>query len=359
MTHPPFGKTYLVGGSVRDTLLGLAVNDKDWVVVGASVEQMLQAGYLQVGKDFPVFLHPHTKDEYALARTERKSGRGYSGFTVYAAPDVTLEQDLARRDLTINAMAQDVASGEIIDPFHGQRDLKAKVLRHVGAAFAEDPLRVLRLARFAARYGDFKIAPETMMLARTLADELPALPAERVWQEIARGLMESSPQKMLDALIACDAWPCVFPEIPPAKLEANFSILLTNLSLPERYAALAAFATADALHERLKVPAECADLARLVVRLRDRVRAFARASIENKLNTLMDGDALRRPERLRSAVRVVEVLERRQSEFTPAVEKGIAALGRVDAGALAKTVPAPQMPLALERARIAELSREF
>jgi tRNA nucleotidyltransferase (CCA-adding enzyme) len=189
---------YRVGGAVRDALLGLPVRDQDWVVVGATPEELMLQGYLPVGKDFPVFLHPQTREEYALARTERKTARGYRGFAVHAAPDVTLEQDLARRDLTINAIAQAAeATGTdgLIDPHHGQRDLQARVLRHVGEAFREDPVRILRLARFAARFADFSVAPETMSLMRHMvADgEVDALVAERVWQELARGLMESQP----------------------------------------------------------------------------------------------------------------------------------------------------------------------
>src|SRR5499426_623012 len=177
-------KIYQVGGAVRDELLGRAVKDRDYVVVGATPEEMERLGFKPVGKDFPVFLHPRTHAEHALARTERKSARGYKGFTVYAAPDVTLEDDLARRDLTINAIAKDEATGALIDPFNGAADLKAGVLRHVGPAFAEDPVRILRVARFAARFG-FRIAPETLELMRKMVDsgEADALVAERVWQE--------------------------------------------------------------------------------------------------------------------------------------------------------------------------------
>ncbi|MFO1228510.1 MAG: multifunctional CCA tRNA nucleotidyl transferase/2'3'-cyclic phosphodiesterase/2'nucleotidase/phosphatase, partial [Roseateles sp.] len=183
---------FLVGGAVRDRLLGLPVKDRDWVVVGASPEALLKAGYQPVGKDFPVFLHPETHEEVALARTERKTAPGYHGFAFHAAPDVTLEQDLTRRDLTINAMAEDEA-GRVIDPHGGQADLAAKVLRHVSPAFAEDPVRILRLARFAARFADFTVAPETLQLMRDMveAGEVDALVPERVWQELSRGLMEA------------------------------------------------------------------------------------------------------------------------------------------------------------------------
>ncbi|WP_348945952.1 multifunctional CCA addition/repair protein [Chitinibacter sp. FCG-7] len=204
---------YRVGGAVRDRLLGLPVKDIDWVVVGATPEQMLELGYQAVGKDFPVFLHPDTRQEYALARTERKSGHGYTGFTVHASPEVTLEEDLLRRDLTINAIAED-ANGNLIDPFNGQADLKAKILRHVSPAFAEDPVRILRLARFAARFG-FSTAPETMALMRQMvADgEADHLVPERVWQELAKGLMADKPSLMFAVLRECGALARIAPEI--------------------------------------------------------------------------------------------------------------------------------------------------
>jgi tRNA nucleotidyltransferase (CCA-adding enzyme) len=204
---------YRVGGAVRDRLLGLPVQDIDWVVVGATVDEMLARGFQQVGKDFPVFLHPQTHEEYALARTERKSGHGYTGFTVHASPDVTLEEDLLRRDLTINAMAEG-EDGAVIDPFNGQADLAARVLRHVSPAFTEDPVRILRLGRFAARF-DFAVAEETMALMRQMveAGEVDHLVAERVWQEISRGLMEDNPARMFEILRECGALARIAPEI--------------------------------------------------------------------------------------------------------------------------------------------------
>ncbi|HSN32964.1 MAG TPA: multifunctional CCA addition/repair protein [Ideonella sp.] len=205
---------YVVGGAVRDALLGRAVSDRDWVVVGATPEQMVAAGYRPVGRDFPVFLHPQTKEEHALARTERKSAPGYHGFVFHTAPDVTLEQDLARRDLTINAIAQ-ADDGTLIDPFGGARDLAARVLRHVSEAFGEDPVRILRLARFAARFADFTVAPETCSLMRSMveAGEVDALVAERVWQELARGLMEARPSRMFEVLRQCGALAHLLPEV--------------------------------------------------------------------------------------------------------------------------------------------------
>lgn len=207
---------YKVGGAVRDRLLGRPVSEVDWVVVGASAEQMLELGYRPVGADFPVFLHPQTGEEYALARTERKSGRGYGGFTFHASPDVTLEQDLIRRDLTVNAMAED-DQGNLIDPYNGQQDLKARILRHVSPAFAEDPLRVLRVARFAARYAPlgFSVAPETLALMRQLAEsgELTHLTAERSWKEISRALMEPRPDVFVQVLRDCGALAALLPEV--------------------------------------------------------------------------------------------------------------------------------------------------
>src|SRR5690606_16992005 len=199
-------KTYIVGGAVRDELLGLEVKDRDHVVVGATPEQMIEQGYRPVGKDFPVFLHPKTQEEYALARTERKTGKGYKGFQVHASPEVTLEEDLARRDLTINAIAKsesenlDSEDGKLIDPYNGQADIKSKILRHVSEAFAEDPVRILRAARFAARFTEFTVAPETIELMKQMvqAGEVDALVSERVWQELAKGLMEAKPSRMFE-----------------------------------------------------------------------------------------------------------------------------------------------------------------
>jgi tRNA nucleotidyltransferase (CCA-adding enzyme) len=217
-------KAYVVGGAVRDALLGLPVKDRDYVVVGATPEQMLNNGFTAVGKDFPVFLHPQTHEEYALARTERKTAPGYSGFAFHAAVDVTLEQDLQRRDLTINAIAQD-ADGTLIDPYGGQADLAAKVFRHVSAAFAEDPVRILRVARFAARFNDFSVAPETMALMRQMVSsgEVDALVAERVWQELSRGLLETAPSRMFILLHECGALARIVPELDA----------LVGIALPE------------------------------------------------------------------------------------------------------------------------------
>src|SRR5574340_901503 len=207
-------RIYCVGGAVRDRLLGLPVQDHDWVVVGSTPEEMVARGFQPVGKDFPVFLHPRTHEEYALARTERKTARGYKGFQVYAEPEVTLEQDLARRDLTINAIARDETGG-IIDPHHGVSDIRAGILRHVSRAFVEDPVRILRVARFAARFEQFSIAPETLELMREMVrnGEVDALVPERVWQELAKGLMERRPSRMFRALRECGALARILPEL--------------------------------------------------------------------------------------------------------------------------------------------------
>lgn len=215
-------QTYLVGGAIRDALLGRPGSDRDWVVVGATPEEMAAQGYLPVGRDFPVFLHPKTREEYALARTERKSAPGYRGFVIHASPEVTLEEDLARRDLTVNAIALPSSKAgakldlaHLVDPFHGRRDLQDKVLRHVTDAFREDPVRILRVARFAARFADFGIAPETMALMRAMvtAGEADALVPERVWQELARGLMEARPSRMFELLRECGALAVLLPEV--------------------------------------------------------------------------------------------------------------------------------------------------
>ncbi|MCJ8340404.1 MAG: multifunctional CCA tRNA nucleotidyl transferase/2'3'-cyclic phosphodiesterase/2'nucleotidase/phosphatase [Pseudomonadales bacterium] len=241
-------KTYLVGGAVRDKLLKYPVNDRDWVIVGADIEQLLARGYTPVGADFPVFLHPQTKEEHALARTERKSGKGYKGFSFYAAADVTLEQDLSRRDLTINAMAED-SKGNIIDPYHGQRDLEDKVLRHVSPAFSEDPLRVLRVARFAARYAHlgFSIAPQTLTLMQQISasGELAHLTKERVWQELERALMEKSVLVFFQVLSAVNALPILFPTL--SQLLNN----LQQLSLHQDSDIAQRLATLDSAEKRI------------------------------------------------------------------------------------------------------------
>jgi tRNA nucleotidyltransferase (CCA-adding enzyme) len=331
-------QTYIVGGAVRDALLGLPVNDRDWVVVGASPQQMISAGYLPVGKDFPVFLHPQTREEYALARTERKTAAGYHGFVFHAEPNVTLEQDLARRDLTINAMAQD-GSGRIIDPFHGRRDLEQRVLRHVTDAFREDPVRILRVARFAARYADFSVAPETRRLMREMvqAGEVDALVAERVWQELARGLMEDRPSRMFEVLRACDALAKLLPEAdrlwgvpqradyhPEVDTGVHLMMVLDMCArlrtpLPVRFACLThdlgkgttppeilprhlrhEERSVDLLKgvcERLRVPTECRELADVVAREHSNVHRSGELDAAALMRLLERCDAIRKPQR--------------------------------------------------------------
>jgi len=331
-------QTYLVGGAVRDALLGMPDADRDWVVVGSTPQAMVAAGFTPVGKDFPVFLHPHTREEHALARTERKTAPGYKGFVVHAAPDVTLEQDLARRDLTINAIAQD-EQGQLIDPHGGQRDLKAKLLRHVTDAFREDPVRILRVARFAARWPDFAVAPATQALMQdmVLAGEVDALVRERVWQELAKGLMATRPSRMLQVLRACGALARLLPEVdrlygvpqptehhPEIDTGVHLEMVLDHSAqigapLEVRFAALChdlgkGLTPADALprhigHEqrsvrllhavatRLHVPQSCHELAEVVAREHGHIHASASLGAAAALRLLVRCDALRRPER--------------------------------------------------------------
>src|SRR3954469_13036821 len=252
-------KAYVVGGAVRDELLGLPLKDRDHVVVGSTPQEMEALGYRPVGKDFPVFLHPRTQEEYALARTERKSGRGYKGFTVHAAPDVTLEEDLKRRDLTINAIAK-AEDGRYIDPFNGMRDLKSRVLRHVSEAFAEDPVRILRVARFAARFG-FAVAEETleMMKGMVRSGEADYLVAERVWQEFSKGLCEAHPERMLEVLDATGLSQKLLPETRtrPKSFSGSLAVRFAALAWP-----LSETQTTT-LSERLKAPNEVRELALL------------------------------------------------------------------------------------------------
>lgn len=332
-------KTYCVGGAVRDGLLGLPVQDHDWVVVGATPGQMEALGYRPVGKDFPVFLHPETHEEYALARTERKTALGYKGFAVYAAPDVTLEQDLSRRDFTVNAIAQ-AEDGTLTDPYNGIADLRAGILRHVSAAFSEDPVRILRAARFVARFG-FSIAPETLELMRAMVanGEVDALVAERVWQELARGLMEKNPSKFITTLRDCGALKKILPEVdalfgvpqPPhyhPEIDCGIHTMLVldetahqGYPLEVRFAALMhdlgkATTPKDILprhigHEarsvellrnlcdRLRVPGECRDLGLLVARYHGDVHRAKELRPDTIVRLFQGCDAWRKPERFK------------------------------------------------------------
>ncbi len=339
-------KTYVVGGAVRDELLGLPVKDRDHVVVGATPEEMVRRGYKPVGKDFPVFLHPQTHEEYALARTERKSGRGYKGFTVHAAPDVTLEEDLRRRDLTINAIAR-AEDGTLIDPFGGESDLRSGVLRHVSEAFAEDPVRILRVARFAARFG-FRVDEGTMKLMQDMVSsgEADALVPERVWQEFAKGLMEPQPRRMFEVLEASGLRRKLLPEL--RQVPALF-----RGSLPVRFALLAWPLAEDevaALCERLRAPNEARELAELASRNRGALRGAACAEPGELLALLKRADAFRRPERF---AQLIEAARLAAPEADVArVERARAAAAAVDAGAVAASASAaPAIPALIDEAR--------
>ena len=363
-------RVYQVGGSVRDELLGLPVQDRDWVVVGADPEAMARLGYRSVGADFPVFLHPETHEEYALARTERKTAPGYKGFAFHAAPDVTLEQDLARRDLTINAMARD-ERGELVDPHGGEADLRAGVLRHVGPAFVEDPVRILRVARFAARFG-FAVAPETLRLMHRMVEdgEADALVPERVWQEIARGLMEKSPSRMLAVLRECGALARVLPEIDrsfsrpdaPERLAARLEHAAERgYGLAVRFALLVLdlpAGEADALAARLNAPHECRSLAALAVRERGISEARA-VDAQTALGLLERADAFRRPERLARLLEVAEcdALAAGPASFAPrrTLLAALEAARNVDAAKIAREFPADILE-ALRRARLAAIA---
>jgi tRNA nucleotidyltransferase (CCA-adding enzyme) len=355
-------KAYVVGGAVRDELLGLPVADRDWVVVGATPEEMTAAGFRPVGKDFPVFLHPATQEEYALARTERKSGRGYKGFTVHAAPDVTLEEDLRRRDLTINAMAR-AEDGTLIDPFGGARDLKAGILRHVGEAFGEDPVRILRVARFAARF-DFSVAEETAELMRAMveAGQVEDLVPERVWQELARGLAEAHPQRMLEVLESCGALARVFPELraDAAPRAALARAAAAAASLAVRFTVLTAdLAEAElrAVSERLRVPNEVRELALTYCRCRGLLRRAAGAPPAELLETLKRADALRRPERFAELLTAARIVESGAEEAARRLERALAAARQVDAAAVARGAASPaEIPGRLDRAREAAIA---
>jgi tRNA nucleotidyltransferase (CCA-adding enzyme) len=337
-------KTYCVGGAVRDRLLGLPVQDHDWVVVGSTPEDMIERGFQPVGKDFPVFLHPQTHEEYALARTERKTARGYKGFSVYAAPDVTLEQDLLRRDFTINAIAQD-PEGNLIDPYNGITDLRAGILRHVSDAFSEDPVRILRAARFAARFG-FSIAPETLALMRDMVanGEVDALVAERVWQELARGLMENKPSRFFGTLRSCGALAKILPEVealfgvpqpenyhPEIDCGAHAMLAVDDAAqhgymLEVRFAALThdlgkgttprdilprhigheqrGAELVKRLAQRLRAPGECRDLALLAARYHGDIHRARELRAETVIRLFQSADAWRRPERFTQLLQV-------------------------------------------------------
>jgi len=358
-------RIYRVGGAVRDELLGLPVKDIDYVVVGATVDDMLKRGFKQVGRDFPVFLHPATKDEYALARTERKTGPGYQGFAVHAAPDVTLEEDLARRDVTVNAIARD-DEGNLIDPYHGKNDLEAGVLRHVSPAFAEDPVRILRVARFAARLG-FKVAPETMQLMRDMVarGEADALVAERVWQEFARGMMEDAPSRMFEVLREAQALVRVAPELDAMLADAQrreralgaldyAASRACNLAI--RFAALAhriddvagSPSNLKTMCERLRVPSDCRELARLAIANQEAINDGGLCAPAESARVLEGCDAYRRPERFIDLLKACACIfhadpKHAESPYPQAVvlQRDLAAAQAIDAGAIVGSNPDP------------------
>lgn len=407
------GRCFRVGGCVRDALLGLQSKDRDWVVVGSSPQEMLAAGFEPVGKDFPVFLHPHTHEEFALARTERKSGPGYHGFTFHASPEVTLDQDLARRDLTINAMALDDA-GHLIDPFLGERDLREGVLRHVSPAFAEDPVRLLRTARFAARFEQFRVHSGTLQLMRQLVEEgeVDALVAERVWQELSRGLMEAHPGRMLEVLRSCGALKRLLPEVdrlwgvpqsPTHHPEVDTGVHLLRVleecarsqaPLPVRWACLMhdlgkgttppeqwprhigheqrGATLARQVAERFKVPSDCQALADVVAREHGHIHRSDDLGPEALLRLLERCDALRRPERFAQVLWACECDangrgDRQEGELAPAYQPRRRLAHALDvvlatdtratlAQAQAQGWSGPRIGQAIRQARIAALS---
>lgn len=398
-------KIYAVGGAVRDELMGLPVKDRDWVVVGATPGDMIQRGFRPVGRDFPVFLHPDSHEEYALARTERKTAPGYGGFVFHTDPGVTLEEDLRRRDLTVNAIARS-EHGELIDPHNGRADIQARVLRHVSPAFAEDPVRVLRVARFSARFADFTVAPETMALMRQMvaSGEVDALVSERVWQELAKGLLEQKPSRMLAVLHECGALKRILPEVDalygvPQRADYHPEIdtgihieMVLDMSarleapLPVRFAALThdlgkGVTPADILpshrgHEaasvrlleplcaRLRVPSECRELALLTARYHGDVHRAAELRPETVVKIIEQGDGIRRPDRFVQMLLACECDARGRTGHAdddyPQAQRFLAALTAaraVDAGAVARNcTDAAQIPQRVHAARVAAVA---
>ncbi|PPC94712.1 MAG: multifunctional CCA addition/repair protein [Methylotenera sp.] len=399
-------QTYIVGGAVRDELLGYPIKDKDYVVVGSTPEQMVAAGFRPVGKDFPVFLHPKTHAEYALARTERKTAKGYKGFVVHASPEITLEQDLARRDLTVNAIAKNEA-GELVDPFRGIDDIKSKTLRHVSDAFVEDPVRILRIARFSARLADFNIAPETLSLMQQMVDagEVDALVAERVWQELAKGLMEKKPARMFEVLRSCGALKRIIPELdklwgvpqPPQhhpEVDTGIHVMMVldyaaqqAFSLPVRFAALMhdlgkgttpkemlprhigheerGVHLVKEVCKRLRVPNDCKELAVMVAKFHGKLYQSLDMRPSTLLEFLIQLDAIRQPERFNGFLQACEADSRGRTGLencpTPAADlmrKVLDAAFSIDAGAIAsKQSDVEKIKIAIFEARVEAIKR--
>jgi len=399
-------QTYIVGGAVRDELLGYPIKDKDYVVVGSTPEQMVAAGFRPVGKDFPVFLHPKTHAEYALARTERKTAKGYKGFVVHASPEITLEQDLARRDLTVNAIAKNEA-GELVDPFRGIDDIKSKTLRHVSDAFVEDPVRILRIARFSARLADFNIAPETLSLMQQMveAGEVDALVAERVWQELAKGLMEEKPARMFEVLRSCGALKRIIPELdklwgvpqPPQhhpEVDTGVHVMMVldyaaqqAFSLPVRFAALMhdlgkgttpkemlprhigheerGVHLVKEVCKRLRVPNDCKELAVMVAKFHGKLYQSLDMRPSTLLEFLIQLDAIRQPERFNGFLQACEADSRGRTGLencpTPAADlmrKVLDAAFSIDAGTIAsKQSDVEKIKIAVFEARVEAIKR--
>jgi tRNA nucleotidyltransferase (CCA-adding enzyme) len=400
-------KTYVVGGAVRDELLGLPVQDHDHVVVGATPDEMIARGFTPVGKDFPVFLHPITHEEYALARTERKTAPGYKGFLFHTDPDVTLEEDLIRRDLTINAMAR-AEDGTISDPFGGREDIQKRIFRHVSAAFAEDPVRILRVARFAARFTDFNVAPETnALMQRMVRDgEVDALVPERVWQELSRGLMEAKPSRMFEVLRDCGALARILPELDalwgvpqPEKhhpeIDTGVHVMMVidyaaqrDYSLPIRFAALMhdlgkgttppsewprhyghegrSVALVEQVCKRLKIPNDCRDLARMTAREHGNVGRALELRADTMVTLFERCDAFRKPQRFVDMLRASECDHRGRTGFADKpfpqaayLEQALNTARAVDAGEVAQRYgDQPQrIPEAIHKARVDAVSR--
>ncbi len=400
----------MVGGAVRDRLLGLPVSDRDWVVVGATPEAMIASGFTPVGRDFPVFLHPQTHEEYALARTERKTGHGYHGFVFHAAPDVTLEQDLQRRDLTINAIAED-EDGRLIDPFGGVRDLQDQVLRHVSPAFAEDPVRILRVARFAARFTEFSVAAETLMLMRQMVEhgEVDHLVPERVWQELSRGLMEKKPSRMFEVLRECGALARLLPEVdrlwgvpqraeyhPEVDTGMHLMLVLDmaarlKASLPVRFACLThdlgkgttppqlwprhigheqrSVGLLRQLCVRLRVPSDCREIAEVVAREHGNIHRAGEWTAAALVRLLERCDAFRKPERFEEILLACECdargrlgLGEQDYPQGQRLRRALRAAQGVDAGEIARQAQArglsgPRIATLIHEARVAAVAQ--